>query len=62
MGCTLEQLNIHTTNDQWQVEFMDRTRPEQSTKPLFKILVIQNFGFYYKPNDVYFICDLESEE
>jgi len=40
MGATLEQLNIHTTNEDWQVEFMDRTRPEQSKKPLYKILVI----------------------
>ena len=31
-------------------------------KPMHKILVIQNFGMYYKPNDVYFITDLESEE
>jgi len=62
MGVTLEQLNIHTTNENWEVEFMDRTRPEQSKKPLYKILVIQNFGLYYKPNDVYFISDLESED
>lgn len=41
---------------------MDRTKEEQSQLPLFKILVIQNFGIYYKPNDVYFISDLETEE
>ena len=62
MGATLEQLKIHTTNEDWQVEFMDRTQAAQARKPLYKILVIQNFGLYYKPNDVYFISDLESEE
>lgn len=29
---------------------------------MYKILVVKNFGIYYKPNDVYFITDLESEE
>ena len=62
MGAALEQLKIHTTNEDWQVEFMDRTQAAQARKPLYKILVIQNFGLYYKPNDVYFISDLESEE
>ena len=40
MGATLEQLNIHTTNESWEVEYLDRTKPEQAAKPLFKILVI----------------------
>ena len=62
MGMTLQQLNIHTTNADWEVEFMDRTKePRHSKKPLFKILAIQNFGMYYKPNDVYFISE-ETEE
>ena len=58
MGITLQELNIHTTNEKWEVEFMDRTKePRHSKRPLFKILVINNFGMYYKPNDVYFISE-----
>ena len=30
--------------------------------PLHKILVIENFGIYYKPKDLYFVGDLETEE
>ena len=41
---------------------MDRTKEEEAKKPLHKILVIQNFGIYYKPNDVMFISELDDEE
>lgn len=63
MGVTLQELNIHTTNAEWQVEFMDRTKEARHAKqPMYKILVIQNFGMYYKPNDVYFISEEAVEE
>jgi hypothetical protein len=53
---------VSTTNENWEVEFMDRTKEEEAKKPLHKILVIQNFGIYYKPNDVMFISELDCEE
>ena len=62
MGATLEQLKINTTNEDWQVEFTDRKQLVQARKPLYKILIIQNFGLYCKPEDKYFISDMESEE
>ena len=40
---------------------MDRTKQEDAAKPLHKILVIQNFGIYYKPNDLFFVMELASE-
>lgn len=62
MGVTLEQLKIHTTNENWEIEFLDRTKKEQARLPLHKILVIENFGIYYKPKDLYFVADLPTEE
>ena len=62
MGVTLEQLQIHTTNADWEIEYIDRTVEEHSKLPLYKILVISNFGIYYKPNDVQFISELATEE
>ena len=29
---------------------------------MYKILVIENFGIYYKPKDMYFVGELETEE
>ena len=34
MGLTLEQLDIDTTNEDWQVDFIDRTLAENKLKPL----------------------------
>ena len=41
---------------------MDRTQEDEAKKPLHKLFVIQNFGIYYKPNDVMFISELSSEQ
>jgi hypothetical protein len=34
MGLTLEQLDIDTTNEDWEAEFIDRTLAENKLKPL----------------------------
>ena len=62
MGFTLQHLKLCTTNSNWEAQFMDRTEAAEAGKPLYKILDIKNFGFYYKPNDTIFISELESEE
>ena len=62
MGFTLQHLKLCTTNSSWEAQFMDRTAATEANKPLYKILDIKNFGFYYKPNDTIFISELESEE
>ena len=62
MGFTLEQLKIHTTNEKWEETFLDRTSITDANQPLYKILDLNHFGFYYKPNDTIFISELDSEE
>ena len=41
---------------------MDRTAMTDANQPLYKILDLNHFGFYYKPNDTIFISELDSEE
>ena len=62
MGFTLEQLKIRTTNEKWEETFLDRTAVTDANQPLYKILDLNHFGFYYKPNDTIFISELDSEE
>jgi len=58
MGFTLQSLQILTTNENWDVEYIDRRAED---KPLYKILKIENFGFYYKPNDDVFISETTTD-
>lgn len=51
MGLTLEQLDIDTTNEDWEAEFIDRTLAENKLKPLQKIINLKKFGFYCNPKD-----------
>ena len=47
LGATLEKLEIHTTNEDFEIMYMDR----KAQKPLYKILKIKNLGLYCKPKD-----------
>ena len=63
MGFTLEKFLLKTTDPHWNYKFIDRTTAEKDKdKPLFKVLEIKNFGFYYKPNDYLFIGELENDQ
>ena len=55
MGFTLQELQLSTTDTEWNPTFLDRTTADQSKQPLFKLLKISNLGFYYKPNEFVFI-------
>lgn len=46
LGMKLEQLNIVTTNDKWQIEFVDRTNENKKDKPMHKLLELTNLSLY----------------
>jgi hypothetical protein len=47
----MEKLDIETTNEFWQSEFIDRTNNANKFKPLQKIISLSNIGFYCNPKD-----------
>ena len=51
-GLTMEKLEIETTNENWQSQFIDRTYQENKYKPLQKIINLSNLGFYCCPRDL----------
>jgi vacuolar protein sorting-associated protein 13A/C len=62
MGFTLEQLSLQTTNEDWTPKFIDRTTPQSLVAPLYKLMSIVNFGFYYKPNEESFISEIKEDQ
>ena len=52
IGITLEKLEIQTTNEHWESEFIDRTLSKNKDKPLQKLLNLRNIGLYCQPLDV----------
>jgi len=38
LGATLESLDLNTTDKDWKKQFIDRTAPDNSEAPLFKLL------------------------
>ena len=51
LGITMEKLDIETTNENWESQFIDRTINENNFKPMMKIINLSNFGFYCDPKD-----------
>jgi len=46
-GITLDEILLHTTNDNWEFEFIDRTLPENKLLPMKKKLLLKNLGVYW---------------
>ena len=46
-GFTLDELFIHTTNEFWKKDFIDRTREKNKDLPLYKIMKIKRAAFYW---------------
>ena len=62
MGFTLENLKLCTTDANWQPTFVDRTNdPTAIHNTLFKLLKIDNLGFYYRPNESQFILNTNDD-
>ncbi len=64
LGLTMEKLEIETTNEQWEPEFIDRTHQENKKKPLLKMINLSNIGFYCSPKDCVSrqICKIEDKD
>ena len=52
LGLTMEKLDIETTNEFWESEFIDRTRQDNQNKPLQKIINLSKLGCYCNPKDL----------
>jgi hypothetical protein len=46
-GFTLKELSAKTWDDNWQYKFFDRAAKENMDKPIFKLLMIEKFAFYF---------------
>ena len=53
LGFTLQELSAQTTNDKWQVEYFDRSKPENKSKPVQKFLSIKGFAVYVNTLDTH---------
>jgi hypothetical protein len=65
MGITLKEIIVHTTNNQWETEFFDRTAggDTNGNKSVFKVLNIEKLGVYWRTKEENFITnDNEDEE
>jgi vacuolar protein sorting-associated protein 13A/C len=46
LGIKLDQLNIVTTDENWEVRFIDRTQEDNKGKPMLKLLELNQLSFY----------------
>lgn len=51
LGLTMEKLDIETTNENWENQFIDRTISENKSKPMQKIISLSHCGIYCDPKD-----------
>ncbi|CAI2385812.1 unnamed protein product [Moneuplotes crassus] len=50
-GFTLKELSAQTCNQQWEYEYYDRTDNKNKDMPVFKLLLIEKFAFYWEANE-----------
>lgn len=50
-GITLKEISAQTCDEQWKYKFYDRSAAENKDKPIFKLLVIDKFAFYWQSNE-----------
>ncbi|CDW90143.1 vacuolar protein sorting-associated protein vps13 [Stylonychia lemnae] len=63
MGLTLKEINVHTTNSEWDKEYFDRTREQNLEKPVFKVLNIIKCGIYWRTQEDRFLTfDYDQED
>lgn len=62
MGITLQAIDLYTTDETWGKNFVDRTKEGNKKKAMFKILVIKNFGVYYKTKETSLISQARTDE
>ena len=47
LGITLKELKLYTCNSDWKKTYIDRTLKDNKGLPLFKLLNLSNFAFYF---------------
>lgn len=58
-GITMESLNVVNTDKDWKEKFIDRNVDQ--TTDMFKLLKLNNLGFYFKINETYLLSKLETK-
>lgn len=47
----MKELTAQTCDENWEYKFYDRTTSENKDKPIFKLLAIEKFAFYWQSNE-----------
>ena len=58
-GMTMQSLNIVNTDEKWKEAFIDRN--ENSKSDIYKLLKLNNLGFYFKINEDYILSKKETK-
>ena len=51
LGFTLKELSAQTCDQDWKYEYFDRTKNKNKDMPIFKLLSIEKFAFYWQSNE-----------
>ena len=51
LGSTLKELKLYTCNSDWKQTYIDRTLKDNKGLPLFKLLNLSNFAFYFQSDE-----------
>lgn len=62
LGITLQEIDLYTTDENWQRIYLDRTKDVNKDKAMNKVLKIHNFGVYYKTKERSLISQAPSDD
>ena len=51
LGITLQEIDLYTTDANWERIYIDRTKDVNKRTAMHKVLKIKNFGIYYKTGE-----------
>ena len=51
IGITLQEIDLYTTDENWERTYIDRTKTANKGKAMNKVLKVHNFGVYYKTKE-----------
>ncbi len=62
LGITLQEIDLYTTDDQWNRVYLDRSKGNMQNLEMHKVLRIKNFGIYYKTNERNLIANITNSD
>ena len=61
LGLTLQNVDLQTTDENWEPTYIDRTEKKNKNIAMNKLLKVNNFGIYYKIGETNLIAKLEDD-